>query len=150
MPDNSMYVGLIATLFPQAKLIHCTRDVSDVAISCWMTDFMRVAWACEPSQIVRRIQLHDELMRHWRKVLPSQILELRYEDVVGDLERSARAMVAWCGLEWDPQCLDFHTNGRAVRTASVEQVRQPLYARSVGRWKNYEHTLMPLFAALRR
>ncbi len=150
MLDNTIYLGLIATLFPHAKLIHCTRNARDVAVSCWMTDFMHVAWACEPNHIALRVQIDTILMQHWRKVLPCRMLEVRYEDVVADLEASARAMVAWCGLEWDSRCLDFHTNGRAVRTASVDQVRRPLHGRSVGRWKNYEHTLMPLFRWPRR
>ena len=148
MLDNSVYLGLIATLFPRAKLIHCRRDVRDVALSCWMTNFLEVSWACDPDQIAQRIKLHQRLMEHWRQVLPVQVLEVDYEDLVADLETHARAIVAWCGLEWDPACLEFHKTRRPVQTSSLEQVRQPIYTSSVGRWKNYRRSLAPLFANL--
>ena len=116
MPDNTVYLGLIATLFPRAKLIHCRRDVRDVALSCWMTNFLEVRWACDPDQIARRIEEHNRLMEHWRRVLPVPMLEVDYEALVADLETNARAIVAWCGLEWDPACLEFHKTKRPVRT----------------------------------
>jgi tetratricopeptide (TPR) repeat protein len=148
MPDNTVYLGLIVTVFPRAKLIYCRRDVRDVALSCWMTNFMQVRWACDPEQITRRIGEHERLMEHWRQVLPVPMLEVDYEELVADLEKGARAIVARCGLDWDPACLEFHKNKRAVRTSSVEQVRQPIYTSSVGRWKNYEQSLAPLFTNL--
>jgi hypothetical protein len=148
MPDNTVYLGLIATLFPRAKIIHCRRDVRDLALSCWMTDFREVRWACDPDSIAWRISLHERLMDHWRQELPSPILEVDYESLVRNLETGAKSIVAWCGLEWDQVCLEFHKNKRPVRTASVQQVRQPIYASSVGRWKNYQHSLAPLFAKL--
>jgi tetratricopeptide (TPR) repeat protein len=148
MPDNTVYLGLIATLFPRAKLIHCRRDVRDVALSCWMTNFLELRWACDPHQIARRIDEHNRLMEHWRRVLPVPMLEVDYEALVPNLETNARTIVAWCGLEWDPACLEFHKTRRPVRTSSVEQVRQPVYSSSVGRWKNYERSLAPLFANL--
>ena len=148
MPDNATYLGMIVTTFPRAQLIHCRRDLRDVALSCWLTDFWQVRWACAPDEIARRIAEHERLMEHWRRVLPVPMLEVDYEDLVADLETGARAIVAFCGLEWDPACLEFHKTRRAVRTSSVEQVRQPIYTRSVGRWKNYEQSLAPLFEAL--
>jgi tetratricopeptide (TPR) repeat protein len=148
MPDNTVYLGLIATLFPRAMLIHCRRDVRDVALSCWMNNFMEVRWACDPDQIALRIEGHNRLMEHWRRVLPIPMLEVDYEALVTDLETHARAIVAWCGLEWDPACLEFHKTRRPVRTSSVEQVRQPVYSSSIGRWKNYQRSLAPLFAKL--
>ena len=87
-------------------------------------------------------------MNHWRTVLPVELLDVDYEDTVGDLETTARRLVHWCGLEWEPACLKVHEGSRPVRTASVSQVRQPIYRRSVGRWRNYEHTLGPLFESL--
>ena len=148
MPDNTIYLGLIATLFPHAKIIHCRRDLRDVALSCWMTDFLEVRWACDFDLIARRIHEHERLMEHWRRVLPIRILELDYESLVADLETESRKLVAWCGLDWDPACLEFYTNKRPVQTSSVQQVRQPIYAHSVGRWKNYRDSLAPLFAKL--
>jgi tetratricopeptide (TPR) repeat protein len=148
MPDNSIYLGLIATIFPRATLIHCRRDLRDVALSCWMTNFMEVRWACEPDHIARRIAEHQRLMEHWRRVLPVPMLDVEYEDLVADVHKGARALVAFCGLEWDPACLEFHKSRRPVRTSSVAQVRRPVYTTSVGRWRNYERTLAPLFAGL--
>jgi tetratricopeptide (TPR) repeat protein len=148
MPDNTIYLGLIATLFPRAKFIHCRRDPRDVALSCWMTDFLEVRWACDFDLIARRIHEHERLMEHWRGVLPTPILEVDYEDVVADLDMGARTIVDWCELEWDPACLEFHKTKRPVQTSSVAQVRRPIYTSSVGRWKNYERTLSHLFRSL--
>jgi hypothetical protein len=87
-------------------------------------------------------------MDHWRRVDPIPILDVDYESVVADLPGMSRAIVAWTGLEWDPACLEFHKTPRPVLTASTAQVRQPIYASSVGRWKNYEQSLGSLFAKL--
>ena len=87
-------------------------------------------------------------MEHWRKALPVPLLEADYEETVADLEGAARRLVAWCGLEWEPACLAFYETRRQVSTASASQVRQPIYSRSVGRWRNYEDALGPLFARL--
>ncbi len=148
MPENTLYLGLIAAMFPNAKLIHCRRDPRDLALSCFMTNFGQLRWACDPDHIASRIAESNRLMDHWRGVLPIPILEIRYEDVVDDLEAKSRELVAWCGLDWDPNCLDFHKTRRTVRTASVLQVRQPIYRGSIGRWKNYEKSLAPLFEKL--
>jgi len=148
MPENTLYLGWIATLFPQAILIHCRRDLRDVACSCWMTHLAHVRWACDPDHIATRINDHLRLMDHWHRVLPIPMLEVDYESMVADPEREARELVAWCGLDWDPVCLSFHENRRPVRTASAAQVRQPVHSRSVGRWKNYEGPLATLFAKI--
>jgi tetratricopeptide (TPR) repeat protein len=148
MPDNYLYLGLIATLFPQAKLIHCRRDLRDVAVSCWMTQFRKITWASDIDHIASRFREYRRLMDHWRRVLPVPVLEVDYEETVADLEGVARRLVAWCGLEWEPACLAFHQNRRPVRTASVTQVRQPIYQKSVARWRNYQGALAPMFAAL--
>jgi tetratricopeptide (TPR) repeat protein len=148
MPDNYLYLALLAALFPKARFIHCRRDPRDVAVSCWMTHFRSIRWANDPEHIVARIREYRRLMEHWRAVLPVPVLEIDYEATVADLEGVARRLVDWCGLEWEPGCLAFHTNKRPVRTASVGQVRQPIYTRSVARWKHYEAALGPLFTAL--
>ncbi|MGA2030978.1 MAG: tetratricopeptide repeat protein [Thermoguttaceae bacterium] len=148
MPDNCLYLGLLATLFPQARFIHCRRDVRDVAVSCWMTDFRMLPWANDPQHIVSRIREYQHLMEHWRKVLPVHLLEVSYEETVADLEAVARRLVAWCGLQWEPACLEFYRGNRPIRTASVTQVRQPIYATSLGRWKRYEFALGPMLEQL--
>jgi tetratricopeptide (TPR) repeat protein len=148
MPDNYMYLGLLAVLFPKAKFIHCRRDLRDVAVSCWMTNFRQIRWANSMDQIASRFFEYERLTAHWRNTLPVPVLEVAYEDTVGDFENVARRLVSWCGLQWEPACLDFHQTERPVRTASVTQVRQPLYTRSVARWKHYEPALSELFERL--
>jgi tetratricopeptide (TPR) repeat protein len=148
MPDNYLWLGLLAVFFPRARFIHCRRDPRDVAVSCWMTQFRQIRWANDPDHIAARFQEYERLMGHWRAVLPVPLLEIDYEETVADLEGVARRLVAFCGLEWEPACLTFHEGKRPVRTASVAQVRQPLYTRSVARWRNYEEALAPLFARL--
>jgi len=148
MPDNYMYLGFLSVLFPNAVFIHCRRDLRDVALSCWMTDFLLIRWAYDPEHIVRRFRDYCRLMDHWRTVWPVPIYDVDYEETVANPEAVARRLVAACGLEWEPACLEFHRTKRQVRTASVGQVRQPIYKGSVGRWKNYEQELADLFAAL--
>lgn len=148
MPDNYLYLGFLAALFPQATFIHCRRDLRDVAVSCWMTDFRSIRWANDPALIAGRFLQYQRLMEHWRAVLPIPLCEVNYEDTVADLEGVARRLLAACGLEWDPACLEYHRTRRNVRTASVTQVRQPIYRQSVARWKNYENALAELFAAM--
>jgi tetratricopeptide (TPR) repeat protein len=148
MPDNYMYIGLLSIMFPNAVFVHSRRDLRDVAVSCWMTDFRSIRWANDPDHIAARFQQYDRLMSHWNEVLPAPIHEVNYEDTVTDLESVARGLIAACGLSWEPACLEFHRTERPVRTASVMQVRQPVYQRSVARWKHYEPALSQLFAAL--
>jgi tetratricopeptide (TPR) repeat protein len=148
MPENALYLGLIAAMFPNARLIHCRRDPRDVALSCWMTHFAQVRWACDLDDIASRIGQYRRVMEHWRHVLPVPVFELDYEAVVGGLEDVARRLFDWCGLDWDPACLEFHKTRRPVRTTIVAQVRQPLYGTSVGRWRNYERALAGIFRKL--
>jgi hypothetical protein len=147
-PENYQFVGLLATLFPQATFIHCRRNLRDVAVSCWMTDFEQVPWAQDAEHIAAHFRQHRRLMDHWHGMLPGRIHEVDYEQTVADLEGVARGLVAACGLEWEDACLNFHRTRRAVRTSSATQVRQPIYARSVDRWKHYEVHLARLFAQL--
>ena len=148
MPENYVYLGLLASLFPRAKLIHCRRDLRDVAVSCWMTRFRDIRWANDPEDIASRFHAYQRLMEHWRKVLPTPLLEVDYEETVADLEGVARKLVAWCELEWEPACLEFHRAKRPVRTASAAQVRRPVYGTSVGRWRHYQSELASLLARL--
>jgi tetratricopeptide (TPR) repeat protein len=148
MPDNYAHLGLLATLFPKAKFIHCRRDLRDVAVSCWMTELTNVRWSNDPDHIVARFRDYRRLMAHWRSALPVSMLEFNYEETVTDLPGAARRLVEWCGLDWEPACLTFHESIRPIRSSSVMQARQPIYTRSVGRWRNYERELGALFAAL--
>ncbi len=148
MPDNYLYLGLIALLFPRATLIHVRREPRDVAVSCWMTSFRMIRWANDVEHLAERIREHQRLMAHWNAVLPVAVHEVVYERLVDDFETEARRLVAACGLEWEPACRNFHETARPVRTASLTQVRQPLYRKAVARWKHYETALADLFARL--
>ena len=148
MPENYLYLGWIASIFPNAVVIHCQRDLRDIALSCWMTDFRTLRWTNAPGHIASRFADYRRLMVHWQSVCPLPIHAIRYEDTVADLESTARRLVAACGLEWHPACLDFHRSQRTVRTASVTQVRKPIYRTSVNRWKNYENELKEFLTLL--
>ena len=148
MPENYLYLGLLASLFPRAKYVHCRRDLRDVAVSCWMTRFEKVRWANDQQQIASRFQEYQRLMAYWREVLPVPLLEVDYEETVADLEGVARKLVAWCGMAWEPGCLEFQRAKRPVRTASAVEVRQPVFRTSVGRWRHYQQALEGLFARI--
>jgi hypothetical protein len=148
MPDNYLYLGLLALLFPRATFIHVRRDLRDVAVSCWMTHFGSIRWANDPEHLAQRCRDYSRIMAHWQAALPVPVHEVVYERLVDDFEAEARKLVQACGLEWEPACLRFHQTARPVRTASVTQVRQPLYRRAVARWKHYEAALAELFTRL--
>ena len=149
-PANFLHAGLIHLMAPNARIIHCVRDPRDTCLSCYTTLFASgQRFAYDLAELGTYYRGYAALMDHWRARLPpDRFTEVRYEDVVADLEGEARRLVAFCGLEWDDACLDFHTTRRQVRTASANQVRQPLYRRSVGRWERYADHLGPLTAAL--
>jgi tetratricopeptide (TPR) repeat protein len=148
MPENTLYLGLLAAMFPRAKFIHCRRDLRDSALSCWMTNFGHVRWACKEDHIASRAAAYRRVMDHWSRVLPVPVLQVDYESLVAGVESVSRELVAWCGLDWDPACLDFHKSPRPVRTASAAQVRRQIYSSSVGRWQHYEQPLAPLLSQL--
>jgi len=150
MPANFHFAGLIHLALPNARIIHARRDPVDTCLSCFSIVFTgEIPFAYDLGELGRYYRAYQRLMDHWRAVLPERVmLEVQYEDVVDDLEGEARRIVAHCGLEWNDACLAFHKTERAVRTASVAQVRQPIYRSSVGRWRPYAHLLSPLFEAL--
>ncbi len=148
MPDNYLHLGMLALLFPRATFIHVRRDLRDVAVSCWMTNFRSIRWANDPTHLANRFQEYRRLTAHWQAVLPVRVHEVVYERLVDDFETEAPQLVEACGLKWEPACSRFHETPRPVRTASVTQVRQPLYRRSLARWKHYEPALADLFARL--
>jgi Flp pilus assembly protein TadD len=148
LPDNHLHLGLIAALFPRARIIHCQRDPLDVAVSCYCNFFRRMAFAYSLEDIGAYYRQYQRLMAHWQDVLPLRIHTINYEDLVARQEAVSRELVRFCGLEWDERCLAFHANRRAVQTASRFQVRRPMYSQAVGRWRRYEAYLQPLFDAL--
>jgi hypothetical protein len=150
MPSNYFFAGLIHLALPHAKIIHTTRDPVDTCISCFSKLFSAEQnHTYDLAELGRYYQRYERLMAHWRRVLPKgTLLEVRYEDVVADLEGQARRIIAHCGLPWDERCLSFHRTERPIRTASATQVRKPIYTSAVGRWRVYEEQLGPLLNAL--
>lgn len=148
LPHNFENIGLIKFLFPNAKIISVRRDPRDIAISNYFTDYQAkhggMGFAYDLTDIGEQLADHNLLMHHWQQVFPGEILEINYEDVVEDLEGSARKMLDYIGVEWEPQVLEFNTLERSVKTASVWQVRQPIYKTSKAKWKRYEKHLGPL------
>jgi tetratricopeptide (TPR) repeat protein len=145
MPDNFLRLGLIALLFPGARIIHCLRDPIDTCLSCYFQNFgPGLAFAFDLAALAEYYRQYRRLMDHWRAVLNLSVLEVRYEDLVTNQEKVTRDLVAFCGLDWDERCLRFYESARAVSTASYDQVRQPLYTRSVERWRHYSRHLGPL------
>jgi len=148
-PLNFLYVGFIHAILPDARIIHCRRDAVDTCLSCYTKLFRDVKFASDLRELGLYYRGYERLMDHWRNLLPPErFIEVRYEDVVAGLESQARRLVAFCGLPWHAACLDFHKNSRPVRTASLTQVRQPIYGSSVGRWRAYARYLGPLLDAL--
>ena len=149
MPGNFHHVGLIATLFPNARIIHCIRDPRDTCLSIYFGDFAGShPYSYDLNNLGRYHHEYQRLMAHWHNVLPGRILDIRYEDMVEDHETLSRKMVDFSGLNWEPACLEFHKTQRNVRTRSNAQVRQPIYRSSLARWKPYEEQLQPLFDGL--
>jgi len=150
MPANFLYAGFIHAILPNARIIHCRRDAMDTCLSCYIRAFGGdIAFAYDLRELGLYYRHYEVIMAHWRAILPSErYIEVRYEDVVADLEREARRLVAFCGLQWNDGCLAFHQTHRVVRTASAYEVRRPIYRSSVGRWRPYARHLGPLFDAL--
>lgn len=149
MPANYHFLGLIAVMFPNARIIHCVRDPRDTGLSIFFQRFVTgngLAFSLE--DIGYWFRQHWRIMRYWKEVLPLDIHEVRYEETIANMEGTARRLIDLLGLEWEPECLDFHTTKRRVETASSWQVRQPLYTTSVSRWKRYEKQLQPMIRAL--
>ena len=149
MPQNFLCLGLIALLFPKARVIHCLRDPLDTCLSCYFQMFPSShAYANDLANLGAYYRQYQRLMDHWRAVLDIPIFEASYEGLVREPEKLGRAMVEFCGLEWDPHCLEFYKSERSVATASAQQVRQPIYSSSLGRWQHYADYLEPLKKAL--
>jgi len=149
LPLNGLHLGVIATLFPNARVILCRRDPLDTCLSCYMHDFGgNLLFAYDLEHLGRFHRDYDRLLDHWSRALPLALHEAVYEDLVTELEPHARTLVDFLGLPWDDACLRFHESERIVRTVSQDQVRQRVYTSSIGRWKNFEPWLGPLQQAL--
>jgi tetratricopeptide (TPR) repeat protein len=145
-PANSDYLGVIHSVFPNARIIYMRRDPIDTCLSCHFQHFsVALNFTMDLSDLAHYYHEHERLMAHWRAVLPpGSILDVPYEELVGDQEAWTRKILDFLGLEWDERCLDFHKTNRQVVTASTWQVRQKMYKNSVHRWRHYEKSIGPL------
>ncbi len=149
MPNNFRHVGLIHLMLPNATIIDARRE----PMACCFGNFKQLfasgqEFAYSIEDIARYYRTYLELMRHWDAVLPGRVLRVHHEDLVNDLEGNVRRLLQHCGLEFEPACIEFYKTERSVRTASSEQVRQPLYREGLEQWRHYEPWLGPLRAAL--
>jgi tetratricopeptide (TPR) repeat protein len=150
-PDNFLNIGLIQALFPGARVVHTRRDVLDNALSLYCLHLGHaMPYALDLDDIAHWTVQYQRLMAHWHEVYPGCLHDLDYDRLVVDPEPVLRDLLEFCGLPWDPACLQFHRRAGVVQTASVWQVRQPLYTRSSGRWRHYAAHLSSLRAALSR
>jgi tetratricopeptide (TPR) repeat protein len=147
---NYFFVGLIHLLYPKAKFINTQRNPVDTCLSGFTKLFKDdMPHSYDLAELGRYYGKYHELMEHWEKVLPEGVMKVvRYEDVVANTEREAKSLIEFLGLDWDPKCLEFHKSQRPVKTASVAQVRKPIYKTAVQRWKKYGDGLQPLVDAI--
>ena len=148
-PDNFLHIGLIKTLFPNAKIVHTTRKPLDNALSIYFLQLdPGMGYALDLADIGHHYRQYRRLMAHWKSLYGADILDFDYDTLVRAPEPAIRRLLDFCGLPWETGCLAFDRVSNAVRTASVWQVRQPLYRHASGRWRNYERHLAPLREAL--
>jgi hypothetical protein len=149
LPHNFELLGLIALLFPEARIVHMRRNAVDTCLSCFQNTLnAQHGYSRDLTTLGLYYREYARLMDHWRQVLPVKFIDVDYETLTQDFETQARRIIEFLGLDWDPACLSFHEETSAVRTFSRNQIRNPIYQSSVGRWRRYEKQLVPLIAAL--
>ncbi len=149
MPNNFRHLGLIHLILPNAKIIDARRN----AMACCFSNFKQLFASGQEftyglEDIARYYRTYVELMAHWDSVIPGKVLRVDHEDVVENLDANVRRILEFCGLEFEPRCVEFHKTERSIRTASSEQVRRPIFKEGVDQWRNYDAFLAPLRAAL--
>ena len=150
-PDNFLHIGLIKTLFPDAKIVHTRRDALDNLLSLYFLHLdPNMAYALDLADAAHWHSQYERLMAHWKSLYPNDIFDVDYDELVREPETVIRALLAFLGLDWEDGLLDFHKRSAPVKTASVWQVRQPLHARSSGRWHNYRAQLEPVAGLMKR
>ncbi|MGC2415122.1 MAG: sulfotransferase, partial [Stellaceae bacterium] len=149
MPGNFNYLGLAALILPGARIIHCARDPRDIGLSIFTYRFYGYhPYAHDLADLGWYIAEHARLMAHWREALPNPILTVQLMDWVGDFAGTLNRVLEFIDLPYDPACERFYEQNSPVRTVSAAQVRQPINARGLGRWRPYEQHLKPLIEAL--
>ena len=149
MPNNFAHIGLILATMPNAKVIDARRYPLDSCIGCYKQHFARgQTYTYDLFELAEFYLEYDEMMSHWQEVAPDRVLRVQYEDVVNDLEDQVQRILDYCKLPFEQGCVDLHQTKRAVRTASSEQVRQPIYSGSIGTWQRFEKHITPLIEGL--
>jgi hypothetical protein len=145
---NFVDIGMIVALFPAARIVHSIRNPLDTCLSCYFGDFEEVNFTHDLETLGKYYRWYERVMSHWHACLPGRILDFHYESLVNEPESQIRLLLDYCGIPWDDACLKPHETTRAVFTLSANQVKAPISAKSVGRWKNYQQHLGPLFRGL--
>ncbi len=147
MPGNFLWLGLIYAMLPDAKFINARRHPMDICLSAYKILFADAQyWSYDLVEMGRYYRAYVEVMKFWKSILPKDlIIDVYYENMVDDLETQSKIISNHIGVEWTDKCLEFHKNKNAVNTASLSQVRQPIYKTSVAKWKKYEKQLKPLY-----
>ena len=149
LPHNFRHLGFLSLILPKARVVHCTRHPLDVAVSCYFHIFLGShAYTADLKGFGEYYRLYRRLMRHWREVLDIKMLDMSYEDVTDNAEQRTRELLEFVGLEWNDACLEFHKSKRIVNSLSYDQVKQPIYRKSVRRYEHYIDHLQPLIEAL--
>ncbi len=150
MPGNMLYIGLIKLILPNAKVIHCRRSAPDTCLSIFKTSFSSggLQFAYDLEELGQYYNHYRKLMAHWHKVLPGFVYDLEYEALIADQRGQTEKLLQWCDLEWSDDCMNFFRTKRTVSTASITQVRRPVYSSSVQLWRKYGDALNPLLAVL--
>jgi hypothetical protein len=148
-PNNFPNIGFLSLILPQARIIDARRHPLDACLSCYRQLFAKgQAFTYDLTEIGEYYLQYQRMMDHWAEVLPGKVLTVQYEEVVADFEPQVRRLLEFCGLPWEDACLRFYESNRPVRTPSSEQVRQPIYDRSVGHWQNYAAHLDELITVI--
>jgi len=149
MPNNFPNVGFMSLILPNARIIDARRHPLDACLSCYRQLFAKgQGFTYDLLEIGEYYLQYQRMMNHWAEVLPGRVLTVQYEEVVADFETQVRRLLEFCGLNWEEACLRFYESDRPVRTPSSEQVRQPIYDRSVGHWRNYAQHLDELISVI--
>ena len=143
---NFKWIGLIVNIFPNCKIINCLRDPLDTCISNYKNTFgsSRLDFCYDLENLGIYYNLYDDIMSHWNKLYPNKIINFKYEELIENPEDKTKKLLEFCNLKWDENCLNFLKIKRAVATASLVQIRNPIYKTSVKSWKNYEKYLTKL------
>ena len=152
MPQNFAYLGIIATMFPDAPIIHCNRDPMDTSLSCYFQNFANatsgMAFTYDLTALGKYYRLYQDMMRHWNEVLPGRIYNIHYESLVSNPRQEIEKLLDYCGLDWEEACMEHNKSSHMTTTASYDQVRQPINTKSVQRWRHYRKHLASLKKAM--